>query len=164
MSKEPSGWKLIGACTLRVAGYGLIGGAVSGVFLYVIGALFGAVIGLFLGLLVGFAEGLALWIMEALWSYRIKLAQRVICCIVTSLAVDAIVGVVSYDNADGLEIYGMYNIVTTACVLGVPALVVSAVLLARWVTARYYMRPTAELVRPVVNDSEAWPPTPRTPR
>jgi len=155
-TKKRTAIELIGICTLKGILYGAVSGTVTGLFGFLIGAVVGLPLGAVFGALFGFVNGIVLWELESrglrLNSPREAGIRRAL-CMITSFLLLVIITVVSYYAEPFLVIY---------CAFALPGVLISAVVLADWVTKQY---PAMQIqyYPPAQVDHQAgvWPPAPR---
>jgi len=149
--------ELIGACTLKGILYGAVSGTATGLLLFVIGAAFGLPLGAAFGALFGAVNGIVLWDLETRSGLRQndprQAGIRRAACMITSFILLVIISAASYFVNAILVVY---------CLFAIPGVLISAVVLANWVTKQY---PTMQIqfyaAHAVDDQSGVWPPAPR---
>jgi len=150
---------LIVQCALHGLMYGALAGTVSGLFVYVIGALYGLPIGGIFGLLFGFVNGVVLAIAQKWMGLtHDTLAEantRRVICLLTSAMLHVIISTFCYQQS----IFAFF-----VAMAAIPGITCCAIVLANWVTANHTTPAHRYYVAPAVDDSNVWPPAPRTGR
>jgi hypothetical protein len=152
-------FRLLVACTLRGGLYGLVGGTVSGLILLIYGVVYGAPIGCALGFGFGLLNGLAIRLIvpygRGYISPQVYKDNVTICCMVISAIIDA--AVIAID-----QWYLHTFVLTCACLIGIPAILISAWCLAKFVADWYPRQIEIKPIAPVLPiGPDVWPPAPR---
>jgi len=146
---------LITLCTFRGLLYGALTGTITGIFFFIIGALYGLPIGGIFGLLFGFVNGVVL----AVCRNRIDDASHIITkavtrrtiCLITSAVLHTFICIICY-NID--------NFTFVIAMAAIPSIIGSAIVGANWVSKHDEIPEPLYHAAPVVDEGNVWPPAP----
>src|SRR3569833_1151841 len=129
-----SAFDMIGKCTWRGLIYGLASGSATGAAFFLYGVIFGAPMGLLFGPLFGFINGIVLWYLDEHRGIRRNhpedRAKRRMACLLTSVLTLTVISLVCWY----VEPFALFY-----CLVALPGVIVSALILGNWVTAQYLL-------------------------